>query len=137
MRMHWCARSPAAGLFDVSFCRTTNRGLPHRSALLGQTRFAELGDEFRVVLLIPVGLLFGERAKRDVRVGDEDFGAEWAGFAMTDFTALREHLLQVRHKALVTLADRSQDKFTAPGLLALLGDVQGAFAAVEEEAGEL
>ena len=52
---------------------------------------------------------------------------------MTDFTALRDQLLDLRRKTLVLLAERVTDHGVEAGLLALVANVQATLAAIDEE----
>ena len=61
--------------------------------------------------------------------------AHQGGGRMIDLTPLRERLLDLRHRTLVMLAERSKDKITDTGLISKVGSIQITLAAIDEEEG--
>ncbi len=51
---------------------------------------------------------------------------------MTDFAPLRDRLVTLRRRTLVTLAEQPQDGSLDAGLLALVANVQTALVAIDE-----
>ncbi len=54
---------------------------------------------------------------------------------MIDFMPLREKFFDLRRRALVILAERSKDEITDTGLISLVGSIQIALTAIDEEEG--
>ena len=55
---------------------------------------------------------------------------------MADLAPLRDQLIRLRRKTLALLAERSENEVVDAGLLALVADIQGTLAALDEEAGQ-